>query len=50
VVFGEWVAGVVLLAVSGAAGYLIFWDLSRRGWATLSGKDASVTVQVVEGD
>jgi SSS family solute:Na+ symporter len=50
VVFGDWVAGVVLLAVSGAAGYLIFWDLSRRGWATLSGKDASVTVQVVEGD
>jgi hypothetical protein len=21
------------------SGYLIFWDLSRRGWETLSGKD-----------
>jgi hypothetical protein len=26
-----------LLAIAGIAGYLIFWDLSRRGWTTLSG-------------
>ena len=50
IVFGEWLAGLVLLAISGAAGYLIFWDLSRRGWATLSGKEASVAAQAVEGD
>jgi uncharacterized membrane protein YcfT len=27
----------VLLLIAALAGYLIFWDLSRRGWATLSG-------------
>jgi len=26
-----------LLLLAAVAGYLIFWDLSRRGWATLSG-------------
>jgi len=36
-VFERWTEGVVLLLVAGLAGYLIFWDLSRRGWATLSG-------------
>ncbi|MGH9564439.1 MAG: sodium:solute symporter family protein, partial [Candidatus Angelobacter sp.] len=36
-IFGAWVFGVLLLAVSAVAGYLIFWDLSRRGWQTLSG-------------
>jgi SSS family solute:Na+ symporter len=36
-VFGEWGWGLLLLALAGVAGYLIFWDLSRRGWATLSG-------------
>jgi hypothetical protein len=25
------------LLIAAVAGYLIFWDLSRRGWATLSG-------------
>ena len=50
IVFGEWLSGLMLLAISGAAGYLIFWDLSRRGWATLSGKEASVAAQAVEGD
>src|SRR5581483_9647259 len=34
-VFGEWGWGILLLAISAVAGYLIFWDLSRRGWATL---------------
>jgi SSS family solute:Na+ symporter len=39
-VFGEWLSGIALLAVAGVAGYLIFWELSHRGWATLSGKEA----------
>ena len=36
-VFQDWIAGVVLLAIAGLTGYLIFWDLSRRGWESLSG-------------
>jgi solute:Na+ symporter, SSS family len=39
-VFGEWVAGILLLAVAGLAGWLIFWDLSRRGWQSLSGVES----------
>jgi Na+/proline symporter len=39
IVFGDWFWGVPLLAVAGGAGYLIFWDLSRRGWQALSGTD-----------
>jgi solute:Na+ symporter, SSS family len=40
-VFGEWLAGLALLAVAGMAGWLIFWDLSRRGWQSLSGTEKS---------
>jgi solute:Na+ symporter, SSS family len=36
-VFERWLLGVVLLAIAALAGYLIFWDLSRRGWSTFSG-------------
>jgi hypothetical protein len=36
-VFERWLAGVALLAIAAIAGYLIFWDLSRRGWSTFSG-------------
>jgi solute:Na+ symporter, SSS family len=36
-VFQQWVWGIVLLLIAAVAGYMIFWDLSRRGWATLSG-------------
>ena len=50
-VFGQWIWGFVLLAMAGVAGYLIFWDLSRRGWTTLSGKDIPVgAARAVEGD
>jgi len=42
-VFQQWIWGVVLLLVAALAGYLIFWDLSRRGWATLSGTEASLS-------
>ena len=38
-IFSQWVSGVLMLVVAGIAGYLIFWDLSRRGWETLSGKE-----------
>jgi len=38
-VFHEWFWGIVLLLIAGVAGYSIFWDLSRRGWATLSGTE-----------
>ena len=36
-VFRHWWSGVLLLGVSGVAGWLIFWNLSRQGWGTLSG-------------
>src|SRR5215471_5455150 len=50
-VFGEWGSGVLLLALAGIAGYLIFWDLSRRGWSTLSGQTAPIAVTgVTEGN
>ena len=40
-VFQQWACGVAMLALAAMAGHLIFWDLSRRGWATLSGRSAS---------
>ncbi len=46
-VFGEWMWGILLLVIAAVAGYLIFWDLSRRGWATLSGKSVPVTAATV---
>lgn len=36
-IFGNWIAAVILLVAAAIAGYLIKWDLSRRGWETLSG-------------
>lgn len=36
-VFKHWSIGAALLALSAAAGYLIFWRLSRQGWETFSG-------------
>jgi uncharacterized sodium:solute symporter family permease YidK len=38
-VFGQWAWGLLLLGLAGLAGYLIFWDLSRRGWASFSGRE-----------
>jgi len=37
IIFGEWHTGLLLLCIAAISGYLIFWDLSRRGWQTLSG-------------
>jgi hypothetical protein len=42
-VFGAWFSGALLLIVAAIAGYLIFWDLSRRGWETLSGAEQPIT-------
>jgi len=41
-VFHRWLWGVLLLLIAGVAGYLIFWDLSRRGWTTYSGTQVGV--------
>jgi len=30
--------GVLFLAIAGFSGYAIYWDFSRRGWESLSGK------------
>jgi SSS family solute:Na+ symporter len=37
IVFKHWVSGVLLLGLSGTAGWMIFRNLSRQGWGTLSG-------------
>ncbi len=31
--------GLLFMATAAVSGYVIYWDLSRRGWETLSGKD-----------
>lgn len=46
-IFGAWVSGILLLAMAAVAGYLIFWDLSRRGWETLSGDEAKTPAAIV---
>ena len=42
-IFGRWAWGILMLLMAATAGYLIFWDLSRRGWETLSGKETPAT-------
>jgi len=42
-VLHQWLWGVLLLLIAGVAGYLIFWDLSRRGWANYSGTQVGIT-------
>ena len=38
-IFSEWLIGLLLLGTAALAGWFIFWDLSRRGWQTLSGSE-----------
>jgi solute:Na+ symporter, SSS family len=47
IIFGQWGWGLALLAMAAISGYLIFWDLSRRGWQTFSGGDAKSTPEPV---
>jgi len=49
-VFEQWGQGMLLLGMAAVAGYLIFWDLSRRGWETLSGKDIAQSPQTASAD
>lgn len=42
-IFEHWLEGALLLAMAAISGYLIFWDLSRRGWETLSGTESKTT-------
>jgi len=49
-VFQQWGQGILLLGIACAAGYLIFWDLSRRGWETLSGKVVESARQTANAD
>ncbi|HEV2352399.1 MAG TPA: sodium:solute symporter family protein [Terriglobia bacterium] len=35
---GSATTGLIFLVIAAAAGYGIYWDLSRRGWETLSGR------------
>src|SRR5579872_3197833 len=49
-VFEQWGQGILLLVVAAVAGYLIFWDLSRRGWETLSGKVVDSARQTASAD
>ena len=30
--------GTLFLAIAAISGYGVYWDLSRRGWQTLSGR------------
>jgi Na+/proline symporter len=41
-VFQQWAIGVALLVIAAIAGWLIFLDLSRRGWQTLSGSETQI--------
>ena len=36
-IFGAWAAGIALLLLAAISGYLVFWNLARRGWHSLSG-------------
>ena len=45
IIFGDWITGLLLLGSATVAGYLIFWDLSRRGWQSFSGADQPPLVQ-----
>ncbi|HYL64727.1 MAG TPA: sodium:solute symporter family protein, partial [Candidatus Methylomirabilis sp.] len=45
-VLQDWLPGLLLLACAALAGYFIYWSLSRRGWATLSGADSAAAASL----
>ncbi len=46
----HWISGILLLVIASVAGYLIYWDLSRRGWEAFSGRTFKTTpVETLEG-
>ena len=49
-IYNQAVEMLAMLALAAIAGYLIFWDLSRRGWETLSGKVVDSTPQTASAD
>jgi solute:Na+ symporter, SSS family len=36
IIFGQWLTGVEFLALALIAGWIIYWDLNRRGWETIT--------------
>jgi hypothetical protein len=38
IILGNLALGLAMFALAALCGYLIYWDLSRRGWETLSGR------------
>jgi len=38
ILLGSKPLGLLFLVISGVCAYTIYWDFSRRGWETLSGK------------
>jgi hypothetical protein len=49
-IFGQWISGLLMLIVAAVCGYLIFWNLSRLGWETLSGREAMAPAHAVQAD
>lgn len=35
IIFGDTTTGILMLILGAAAGYIIYWDLNRRGWSTV---------------
>ena len=35
IIFGQMATGIVFLVIAAVAGYVIYWDLNRRGWKTV---------------
>ena len=40
IILGFFAEGLLFLALGAAAGAYLYWDFSRRGWATLAGEYA----------
>ncbi len=45
ILLGSIGTGILMLVVAAISGYLIYWDLSRRGWETLSGRESKAEIR-----